>query len=69
MSKNKMPLQAQLNKMELCPKLSELNRLCPLDLILISQIIPFVFIIAKKKRAQHGLREQCVLGPTNLEKI
>ena len=53
MSKNKMPMQAQVNNMELCPIFSELNRLCPVELMLVSQIIPFMFIIAKTKGAQH----------------
>ena len=30
--------------------------LCPTELILISQIIPFMFIVAKTKGAQHGLK-------------
>ena len=35
--------------MELCPKFSELNRFCPIDLMLISQIIPFMFMLQKQK--------------------
>ena len=69
MSKNKMPMQAQVNNLELCPTFSELDRLCPIELMLISQIIPFMFIAAKMKAAQHGFEEQCVLVPTDLEKI
>ena len=30
--KTKMLMQAQLNNMELCPKFSELDRLCPIEL-------------------------------------
>ena len=60
-------MQAQLNNMELYPKFSELDRLCPIELMLISQIIPFMFIIAKTKGAQ--LKGQCVLVPTDLKKI
>ena len=30
MSKNKMPVQAQVNNMELCPKFIEFERLCPI---------------------------------------
>ena len=51
MSKNKMPIQAQVNNIELCPEFSELNRLCPIELLLISQIITFMFIVAKTKVA------------------
>ena len=50
MLENKMPIQTQLNNMELS-KFSELDRLCPIELMLISLIIPFVFIVAKAKAA------------------
>ena len=40
---------------------SILDRLCPTDLMLISQIISFTIIVAEKKVAQHGLEEQCIL--------
>ena len=43
-------MQAQLTSMELCP----------IELMLISQIIPFKFIVAKTKVVQHGLQWQCV---------
>ena len=70
MPQNKMPMQAQVNNLELCPTFSELDRLCPIELMLISQIVPFMFIVAKKKKeAQHGLKGQCVLVPTDLEKF
>ena len=69
MSKNKMPMQAQVNNLELCPTFSELDRLCPIELMLISQIIPFMFIVAKIKGIQHGLKGQCILVPTDLENI
>ena len=63
-----VPMQAQLNNMEHCCKFSELDRLCPIELMLISQIIPFVFIVAKTKVAQHGLKGHCVLVPKKTEK-
>ena len=66
MMKNKTIMHAQLSNMELCPKFSELSRLCPIELMLIFQIIPFMFIVAKTKGVQHG---QCVLMPTDLKKI
>ena len=69
MIKNKTSMQAQLNNMVLCPKFSELDRLCPVELMLISQIIPFLFIVAKTKGAQHGLKGQCILVPTDLKNI
>ena len=52
-------MQAQLTSMELCP----------IELMLISQIIPFKFIVAKTKGAQDGLKGQCVLVPTDLKEI
>ena len=69
MKKKKMPMQAQANGLELCPKYDELENLCPLELMLVSQIMPFMFIIAKTKGAQHGLKGQCVLVPADLKKI
>ena len=65
----KMPMQAQANNLELCPKIDELENLCPIELMLISQIITFMFIVAKIKGAQHGLKGQCVLVPADLKKV
>ena len=64
-----MPMQAQCNNLELCPKIEELENLCPIELMLISQIIPFMFIVAKIKGAQHGLKRKCVLVPADLKKV
>ena len=61
-------MQAQLNNRELCPKFSELDRFCLIKLMLISQIMPIIFIVAKTKGAQNGLKGQCVLK-NRLEKI
>ena len=36
MSKNKMSMQIQVNNLKLCPKFSELDRICPVNLMLIS---------------------------------
>ena len=69
MMKNEISMQAQLNNMELCPKFGELDRLFPIELLLISQIIPFMFIVVKLKGAQHGLIGHCVSVPTDLKKI
>ena len=62
-------MQAQLNNMELCPEFSEYDRLYPVELMLISQIIPFMFVIAKTKSAHHGLKRQCGLVPADLKNI
>ena len=69
MKQNKMPMQAHKNGLEHCPRVKELDDLCALGITLISQIIPFMFIVAKHKGAQHGLKGQCVLVPANLDKI
>ena len=37
--------------------------------MLISQIIPFMFIVAKVKGAHHGLKGQGVLVPVDLTKV
>ena len=66
MSKKKMTMQAQVNNLELCPTFSKLDRLCPIEVML---IIPFMFVVAKTKGPQHGLKGHCVLMPTDLEKI
>ena len=69
MLKNKMPCRHKKNKMELCPKFNESESLCPTELIINSQIIPFMFIAAKANGAQHGLKGQCVLVPADLKKV
>ena len=66
--KNRMPMQAQVNLMELCPKFCDLDMLCLIDLMLILQIIPFTFIVAKAKGDQQGLKD-CVLVPADLKKV
>ena len=55
--KNKMPIQAQMNNKELCPKFSELDRLCSIELMLTSQLIPFMFIVAKVKVPSMDLKD------------
>ena len=64
-----MPMQAQKNNIELSPKFNEFESLYPVELMLISRIIPSMFIVAKAKGAQHGLKGQCVLAPTDLKKV
>ena len=54
--KNKTTMQSQLNNKEPCPKFSELDRLGPIELMLISQIIPFMLIVAKVKDLKDKLR-------------
>ena len=46
----KQNANAGTQKMELCPKFNEFESLCPIELMLISQIIPFMFIVAKNER-------------------
>ena len=44
----KVVVTIQVNNMELRAKCSELNMLCPIELMLISQIMPFMFLVAKR---------------------
>jgi len=67
--KGKIPPQAYMNNLQLNETIEELNDLCPLETSLVSQIIPFMFIVQKHKGAQHGLRGQVVLVPSDLEKV
>lgn len=53
--KNKMPMQAQVNSMELCPKFTALKMPCPIELMLVSPIVPLMFYVAQMKSAQYGL--------------
>lgn len=55
--------------MYLCPKIPELECLGGLECMLISQIIPFMSIIAKQKISQNGFKGQCVIVPAYLKKI
>ena len=41
----------QVNSMEPFPKFSDLDRLFPMDLMLVSQITPFIFFLLQKRRA------------------
>ena len=47
MSRKKMPAKAQANNLKRCPRVKELDNMCPLELTLISQIIPFMYIVDK----------------------
>ena len=64
-----IPMQAQANNLRLCHKYNELEIFCPSELMLIPKIIPFIFIAAWQKNAQHGLKGECILVPTELKKI
>ena len=64
-----MPAQAQNIGLKLIMVHKEIEDLCPLEIMLISQIIPFMFVVARHKGAQHGLKGQVVLIPSDLTKI
>ena len=51
------------------PKYEEFEVLNPMELMLCSQIIPFMYIVGKQKGSQHGLKGQCVLVPADLNKV
>ena len=54
--------------LRLCRKSNELEVLCSTKLMLISKIIPFMFIAAQHKGSQLGLKGQCVLVPADMKK-
>ena len=68
LEKNEIPIEAKTNNLQLCPRIDELDSLYSIELMLISQIIPLMFIVARVKGAQHVLKGQCVLVPANLKK-
>ena len=53
-------MQAQANNLRLCHKYHELEILCPIELMLIVKIIPFMFIVAQHKGVQRELKEKCI---------
>ena len=55
--------------MQICDPVSELSDLSALEHMLICQIIPFMFLVSRQKGAQHGLKGQVVLVPTDLKRI
>ena len=69
MRKNKMPAQAYSNDLEPCHKIQKLDNLYALEITLISQMIPFMFLVGKVKGTQRGLKGQRVLVPADVNKI
>ena len=72
--KSKMPPRSQANSLELDPIVDVFleqadKELYPIELMLISQIIPFMFITAKHTSKQWGLKGQCVLVLADLKKV
>ena len=67
LKKVKIPPQALENGLALNPREEKLEDLYPLELMLISQIIPFMGIVPKHKGAQFSLIGQCGLVPANLK--
>ena len=67
--KNKMSMQAYVNNLEISPKFIELDGLCPIELMSISQIISFMFIAIRTKDSQRWIEGQCVLVPRDLKKV
>ena len=64
--KGKMSPQLFANGLQLSKLEEGVKNLCPLELMLISQILSLMFIIPKHKGAQFGLKGQCVLVPADL---
>ena len=68
MLNSKIPMQTQLNSMEIHPTCSELDGHCPIEMMLISQIRPLMFIFAKLKGTQHRFKG-CVLVLADLKNV
>ena len=66
-NKSKMLMEAH-NSWGHCTDIKELEEQCPLEIMQVSKIISFMFIIGKTKGAQHELKGQCVVVPTDLQK-
>ena len=49
-------MEAQNNGLWHCPDIKELKDLCLLEVMLVSQIIPFMFMLGKAKLMQRGLK-------------
>ena len=64
-----MSKKAQVNNSWLCPRIEELDCLCPIELLLISQVILFIIIVAKVNGAQHCLKGYCFLVLADLKRI
>ena len=62
-------MQAQANNLQLNPIVDKLKDLTDLETILISQLNPYMHIVAKHRGAQSGLKGQVVLVPADLRKI
>ena len=68
MKKSKVPMQEHNNGLGHCPDKKESEDLPPLEIMQVSQIIPFIFIVSKTKGAQHELKGQFALGLADLKK-
>ena len=64
-----MPPQAQENGLALNPRVEELEDLRPFELMLISQITPFMSIVSKGKGVQFCLKGKCTLVRADLKKL
>ena len=62
-------MQVPNNRLGHCSGVKESKDPCPLKTMLVSQIILFMFTVGKAKSTQHGLKEQHVLVPADLQKI
>ena len=69
LKKDKVPPKANANNLQVNPKYDEFEILNTMELMLCSQVIPFMFIVGKQRGSQHGLKGQCVLVPADIKKI
>lgn len=67
LTKKKIPLQASVNNLRVIEVPQSLKTLSSLEKQLVSKIIPFMKILSLPKGAQHGLKGQVVLVPSNVQ--
>ena len=67
--RNEMPADAIANNLSIDERIDEIASLNDIEVALISQILPFMCVVARHKGAQVGLKGQLVLVPTDLDKI
>ena len=51
-----MLMQAHDDSLRHCPDTKELEDVCPLEVMLVSQIFKYILIVGKTEGAQHGLK-------------
>lgn len=67
LTKKKIPLQASVNNLRVIEVPQSIKTLSSFEKQLVSKSIPFMKILSLPKGAQHGLKGQVVLVPSNVQ--